>query len=156
MYIPLRIGLTVVERIPRIFFLLWPQIFFFTLFSCIINMLNCHMPGCVYFSTKRFLHMKPRLALHLSKRIFSKRTQHNYMNNLKAEFYQLVVKGDVRDSKRGNEGLFCCLPEDGGSHVSGTDGKSGGAENRPWMRVSKEMGTFILQRPGTEFCQQYE
>lgn len=86
MYIPLRIGLTVVERIPRIFFLLWPQIFFFTLFSCIINMLNCHMPGCVYFSTKRFLHMKPRLALHLSKRIFSKRTQHNYMNNLKQSF----------------------------------------------------------------------
>lgn len=91
----------------------------------------------VYFSTKAFFQMKPRLALGLSKGIFSKQTQHNYMNNLKAEFYQLAVKRDVRDSKRGKEGVFCCLPEDGGSHVSGAGGKCGGAENRPWMTASQ-------------------
>lgn len=66
------------------------------------------------------------------------------MGNLNANFHQLVVKGDVRDSKHGKESVFCCLPEDGGSHVSGIGGKSGRAENRPWMTASTEMGTFIL------------
>lgn len=100
--------------------------------------------------------MKPRLALCLSKGMFSKWTQHNQTSNLKAKFHQLVVKGCVRDFKPGKEAVFCSLPEDGGSHVSGTGGKSGGAENRPWMTASTEMGTFILQHPGTEFCHQYE
>lgn len=73
------------------------------------------------------------------------------MNNLKAELYQLVVKGDVRDCKCVKEGIFCCLPEDGGSHVSGTGGKSGEAENRSWRTARNEMKILILHYPGTEF-----
>jgi hypothetical protein len=42
------------------------------------------------------------------------------------------------------EAIFCSLPDDGGSLVSETCGKSGEAENRSWMTDSNEMKIRIL------------
>lgn len=98
---PLRIVLTVVERMPRYFFLLWPLIviiFYSVLLHHKYDRLS-YAQLCVFLHKGIFFQIQPSLSLCSSKGICSKWTQRNYMNNLKAELYQLVVTGDVRDCK---------------------------------------------------------
>lgn len=70
MYIPLRIGLTVVERIPRIFFLLWPQIFFYPILMHHKYAQLSHAWLCVFLHKEIFTYEAKVSIAFVKKNIF--------------------------------------------------------------------------------------
>ena len=80
-------------------------------------------------------------------------TNHLTLSHLKAKsFHQLVAAAEVREIPSDKDSMQPCWLEHGDS-LCLKKWRSLETENRPWLEARKEMGTFVLQPRGTEFCQ---